>query len=162
MTWILWYYCESFRPSFSKNHYIRICLSFRILGTVHHFSDIPSLPHHHSLPIIWMTTCPYCARNNVKELNNVNSLSNQFHINMKQPGFWQEKYYIWEDIHSESIMKEFHLIKLSRKDPILKEGKVKVARETIINTKKWNPILTSHSTLSITGLGLGFPWWPCS
>lgn len=124
--------------------------------------DIPSLPRHHGLPLTWTTTRPYCAQNNVKEPNNVNSLSNQLHIHMKQPRFWQEKHYIWEDIHSESIMKEFHLIKASREDPILKAGKVKVARETMINTKKWNPILTGHRTLSIPGLGLGFPWWPWS
>lgn len=115
-----------------------------------------------SLSLIWMTPCPYCAPNNVKEINNANFLSNQLHINRKQPRFWQEKHYVGEDVHGERITKELHLIKVSRKGTILKVGKVKVARETIINTKKWNPILTGQRTLGIPGLGLEFQWWPCS
>lgn len=54
------------------------------------------------------------------------------------------KYYVWEDIHGKSMMKESHLVKTSGKGTILEMGKIKVAREVSINTdstKKRNPIL---------------------
>lgn len=52
------------------------------------------------------------------------------------------KYYVWEDIRSKNIMKEFHFIKALGKGTILKVGKIKVARKVDINTdstKKLNP-----------------------
>lgn len=46
------------------------------------------------------------------------------------------KYYIWEDIDSKNIMKEFQFIKALGKGSTLKVAKIKVAREVNINPKK--------------------------
>lgn len=54
------------------------------------------------------------------------------------------KYYVWEDIRSKNIMKEFHFIKALGKGTILKVGKIKVARKVDINTdstKKVHPVV---------------------
>lgn len=75
------------------------------------------------------------------------------------------KYYVWEDIHGKSMMKESHLVKTSGKGTILKMGKIKVAREVSINTdstKKRNPILAERKPRGLTGLLVEFTPQLCS
>lgn len=65
------------------------------------------------------------------------------------------KYYVWDDIRSKNIMKEFHFMKAWGKRTILKVGKIKVAREVNINTdstKKLNPVLATRRTRGVPGL----------
>lgn len=65
------------------------------------------------------------------------------------------KYYVWDDIRSKNIMKEFHFMKALGKRTILKVGKIKVAREVNINTdstKKLNPVLATRRTRGVPGL----------
>lgn len=64
------------------------------------------------------------------------------------------KYYIWEDIDSKNIMKEFQFIKALGKGSTLKVAKIKVARKVNINPKKWNPIPADQRTRGLTGLAV--------
>lgn len=75
------------------------------------------------------------------------------------------KYYVWEDIRSKNIMKEFHFVKALGKGTILKVGKIKVARKVDINTdstKKLNPVVGDRRTRGLPGLVVEFALQLCS